>query len=658
MLPMKMNSFNYIVNLTPELELKIRKIPFLNIDAYRIPSPYVRYKTLEKDYNHSYVWNEEGEILGYFLVYSDPDKKLYHLYKQVTSPFGRGKGIGSAFIEKLTTEIPGDSLVYLYIWDKQVDSIDFFERKGFQIQDQIVYRELIFYHMLSKASNIQAHIRLGKEKESNEIAELGKMRHDARKNVQLLLDMINMLSIDNSSKIIEDINRETTALINLLNSFGDRIEPNHEINLKDLIMERVIPFIEVSGVPCEINVSMKTQSSEVVAHYVDVGRALINLVSNSLDAIRKADRKGVIGIGFREKDDQIILEIKDNGVGIKQDRLKLNKDKIPLFVGKSTKNNITGEGLGTKQVFATFGPDNIKVESKYGSYTKWIVRLQKSIEKQPRVMSSLEARYYSFQNQRETIQIDASSNRHEIIRFIQHTRQMEFLCYDLIFQFSKYNNIRDIYRNILAFRYGGKDFEFLRGELYNCRVDTPELCNWLLDTVLSIKENEKLLTLYVPFDDFAGILLSSYGQPQNYTIIFTFDPRSGRFLCADRKLAEHLDFVPYLNRPKNLLLRGELCDDLSNLSSPIMLGVWNIDSEKDLLAKLKLIRKGAVKLIKMGVSGKKRLTFYHTTYNSCSQEIDTFKSVTLENMAEVKNNELTDFMINSDEELKGLAFAD
>ncbi|TFH06328.1 MAG: GNAT family N-acetyltransferase, partial [Spirochaetales bacterium] len=81
--------------LTPELERSIRRNPLLNIDTFVIPSPYVRESEIVKDYEHSLVWMEEGEILGFLLVYSDTAQSSFHIYKLVTSPFGRGRGIGT-----------------------------------------------------------------------------------------------------------------------------------------------------------------------------------------------------------------------------------------------------------------------------------------------------------------------------------------------------------------------------------------------------------------------------------------------------------------------------------------------------------------------------------------------------------------------------------
>ena len=148
------NDFSYIRCLTHDDEKRIRHIPFLNIDSMLIPSPFIKDKTIDIDYQHSYVWEEEGEYLGYLLVYSNPDRTKFHIYKQVTSPFGRGKGIGSAFMEKLATDVAADSQIYLYVWEKLSSSIDFFMSKGFTLHEAIVYRKMKFHLMSATAKRI------------------------------------------------------------------------------------------------------------------------------------------------------------------------------------------------------------------------------------------------------------------------------------------------------------------------------------------------------------------------------------------------------------------------------------------------------------------------------------------------------------------------
>jgi len=650
--------YPYIRRLNSAYEERIRKIPFLNIDSVLIPSPYIKDNTLDIDYEHSYVWDEEGELLGYLLIYSNPEKTKFHLYKQVTSPFGRGKGIGSAFIEKLATSVAADARIYLYVWEKLISSIDFFLGKGFDFEEVTVYRKMKFHLMSARAEVLRNMIVSTKDKDYSVAEELGKVRHDAKKSLKVLFDMASMLSVDNFNKVIEDINRETTALLNTLNVHQDRIKVFHEVNMKELITERVIPFVEAAQTPCEVRLILGSKIPPAIGNYMDFSRALINLVSNSIDAISESGRRGIIELTLTERDENVILTISDNGVGIDEHMLEKGPDMAPLFVGKTTKHTKTGEGMGTRQIFSTFGANNISVESKKSKYTRWTIFLKKSSQKDTTLLTELESRFIGFIKATQHIGITKDSSRTDVAAFIWQLRQMEIFSYDLVSQFSRHNNIRDIYRNLLLYRYGGKNFDYVGTELKKCRIDSEIIKTWLLGITKRIKRNETYIIDNFNFDEYKGILFKSYGQAIECTIIFTLDPDSGQFYATDRKLAEHLDFVPYLSRDRDHLIRGEFTGDVKNITSPIYLGVWSLVDRRDLHEKIGFIRKAAQQLLEMGLEKDKRLCFYNTTYNACDCEIDTFKTTTLGEMAALKEEDYEQFSMASDDGLHGLVFAD
>jgi GNAT superfamily N-acetyltransferase len=650
--------FPFIEKLTPVYEEQIKRIPFLHLDTFIISTPFIGDSFLKKDYEYSYVWNEEGEILGYFLVYSNPAGKRYHIYKQSSSPFGRGKGIGSAFIETLASELSPDSTIYLYVWEKKIDSISFYESKGFKKNGEIADQKLVFHTMETSAGDILQTLSQHHAVTRDKIDELGKTQHDARKNIKLMLDMVNMLTVNNCNKVIEDITRETTSLINILNSYEDKVERYHELNLKELILERVIPFIEVSQVPCEIKFSLYSRIPNIIANYVEVGRALINIVSNSLEAIQEKGGLGVIEISLKDNQDSVLLEITDNGVGIDGSRLCEGKDGLPLFVGQTTKTKRTGQGIGTKQVFTTFGYENIRIESEPCEFTRWSITLRKQNLNANTFLITLQQRFHEFEHTFERLTINQDSPRTKIAAFIWQCRKTEILAYDLIFQFSIYNNIREIYRNTLLYRYGGKDDNFIQTAIQDARIDYPEIIVWLLRILKTIKANDALITRYARFDDYAGMLFKSYGQAMDNTIIFTLDPETGFFYATDRKLAEHLDFVPYLNKDRENLLRGEFKGDVRNAVNPIYLGVWTVLSEQDLFSKMRMIQQGVKTLIKMGINSEKRLGFYHSTYNKFDLEINPNKITTLKIFSGLNQEEFREYFSQTEEELKGLTFAD
>jgi GNAT superfamily N-acetyltransferase/two-component sensor histidine kinase len=652
------NDFTYIRCLTKDDQAKIDKIPFLNIDSILIPSPYIKDKELDIDYDHSYVWDEEGEFLGYILVYSNKEKNKFLVYKQVTSPFGRGKGIGSAFIRKLAQDVSPDSYIYLFVWEKLASTIDFFYSNGFDLEESTVYRKMRFYLMSASAKSILEKSLSAKPRDVSIAEELSKVRHDAKKSLKVLSDMISIMSVDNFNQIIEDVNRENTALLNTLSMYEDKIKASHEVNIKEILTTRVMPFVEASHVRCEIRLIIGADIPPVIGSYMDYSRALINLVSNAIDAIEEAGRNGLIQIMLTRKEGKVVLIIQDNGVGISSERLQLDNRNLPLFVGRTTKPEKAGEGIGTRQIFSTFGAGNIKVQSREGKFTRWIISLNISTKKKTDQLSLLETRFIEFMKSTETIDVDKGSTRTEVASLIWQLREMEIFSYDLIQPFSRYNNVRDIYKLALSYRYGDTSFRQLKDEIEKCRVDHEIIRYWLLGMLNRIKQNESYLLKSFDFQKYKGSYFKSYGQAIKKTIIFTLDPDNGHFYAADRRLAEHLDFVPYLGRQREQLIRGEFKGDVKNLDSPILMGVWSVADKEDLYDKIALLQRGGQQLLDMGIKPEKCVSFYHVTRNLSSFDMDTLKVITLGRMVKLSRDEYDELITVTDEDFDGLVFTD
>jgi hypothetical protein len=63
-------------------------------------------------------------------------------------------------------------------------------------------------------------------------------------------------------------------------------------------------------------------------------------------------------------------------------------------------------------------------------------------------------------------------------------------------------------------------------------------------------------------------------------------------------------------------------------------------------------------LLEMGLKKEKRLFFYNTTYNKSDIEIDTLKTTTLFEMANLKEEDFDQFITETESELQGMVFAD
>jgi GNAT superfamily N-acetyltransferase/two-component sensor histidine kinase len=646
----------YIKPFNRELEDRIRRNPSLNIDSFIIPTPYAVDERLEKDYEYSFVWEEEREILGFIEVWSDPEKKRLHIYKQVTSPFGRSKGIGSAFLAHLASIAPAGALIDLYIWERQAEILMFYKRRGFAEKERLNWRALNFVRLEGEARTIRETIpKIGIS--SGAADELGKIRHDAKKAIRLIADMAGALTAENCSRIIEDINRETTALINTLNLFRDSVQRFRTINLKELIIDRVIPMVEHSPVKCELVLRFSPNVGEARAHYLEAARAIVNLVSNALDAIKAAERPGVLSISLEEITPWILLTVEDNGIGIEQSKLQPGQDGRPQFVGITTKANM-GEGQGTRQIYAAFGTENISVHSEPGKGTRWVIRLPKAEQREESELQALETRLAEFKALSAADAPKVSADKAEIAAYIWRCKKLEILIWDLILQFARKNNVRDIYRSFLACRYESISLAGFRDDLENYKTDTAELRLWLLEAVRILKREDTILQTLNKNGEWQGIMFKAYGQAAERTVIFTIDPATGNFGATDRKLAEHADFISYLGGNRDRCLRGEFFGDVQNPANPIQLGVWELGNPEDCRKKASLIRAGAEGLINMGIPESKKLLFYETTWRRGKLDLDTGRPRTLGAVARMADEELGDLLVAVDEEFSDYISAD
>jgi signal transduction histidine kinase len=112
----------------------------------------------------------------------------------------------------------------------------------------------------------------------------------------------------------------------------------------------------------------------VLAHKTKLQQAFINLMTNSIDAMREARRDGTIDVAARltAGDGQVEIVFRDTGAGIPPNVV----DRIfdPFF---STKDVGHGTGLGlylTHQIVEQHG-GTIRVESKVGEGTTVTIRL-------------------------------------------------------------------------------------------------------------------------------------------------------------------------------------------------------------------------------------------------------------------------------------------
>ncbi len=106
----------------------------------------------------------------------------------------------------------------------------------------------------------------------------------------------------------------------------------------------------------------------VVGNRNEILQIIINLVSNSLDATKEGE---FVKIKTYLENDEIVLEVEDNGIGIKD---KQQREIFNEFF--TTKQNGTGLGLAVCNEIAKKHDAKLEFSSKYGAWTKFFVRFK------------------------------------------------------------------------------------------------------------------------------------------------------------------------------------------------------------------------------------------------------------------------------------------
>ncbi len=160
--------------------------------------------------------------------------------------------------------------------------------------------------------------------------------HDEQINEKYLRRAVS--NVERLQNIVEDL-----EIINKLES-GNISMDIKPFNLKVLCIE-VINDLEIMANERNIQLSLKegaSKSFEVLADRENIRQVLVNLIANS---IKYGTEGGRTKIGFYDMDEKILVEVSDNGIGIKEEHLSHLFDRF-YRVDTSRSRSQGGSGLG------------------------------------------------------------------------------------------------------------------------------------------------------------------------------------------------------------------------------------------------------------------------------------------------------------------------
>ncbi|HOA40365.1 MAG TPA: ATP-binding protein [Halanaerobiales bacterium] len=143
------------------------------------------------------------------------------------------------------------------------------------------------------------------------------------------------------------------------------------VSLIKEIIEPVKPYMKENN--RKFSYKSKLKKKELICDPMNIERIILNLLSNAIKFTRKGDQ---ITLSLGELDDEIIISVKDTGIGIKEDKLDLIFEEFRQ-VDESYSRGSEGSGLGlpiTKYLVELHG-GTITVNSIYGEGAEFIVKL-------------------------------------------------------------------------------------------------------------------------------------------------------------------------------------------------------------------------------------------------------------------------------------------
>lgn len=221
---------------------------------------------------------------------------------------------------------------------------------------------------------------------------LSTMSHELKTPLNIILGCIQLLEtfeVNTNEELHKKYNKyikmqkqNSFRLLRLINNIVDinKLEENNlVINPSNNDIVKVVEDITLSVVEYtslkNINVVFDTEVEEkIIAFDIDMmERIILNLLSN---AIKFTEGGGTIEVNVYDGEDLIAISIKDNGIGIPEDKFQMIFDRFTQ-VDNSLRRRSEGSGIGLSLVksLVELHGGSVSVESRIGCGSEFIVKL-------------------------------------------------------------------------------------------------------------------------------------------------------------------------------------------------------------------------------------------------------------------------------------------
>ena len=295
--------------------------------------------------------------------------------------------------------------LFYFIFNKRKDSLvkitnSFIVIRTFSISYQTClyimpnssYKEIIYYIIISsiifafisymiiylynKAENVMNYSstlnELNREKEIK--ASLFKITHEVKNPLAVCrgyLDILEAQDKKDYSKYIPIISSEINRTLNLMDDFLDytKIKIDTEDSdvylLLDEIKDSLIPLLKEKDIKYKFNIPDDELYLDL--DYNRMKQVLINIYKNSIEA--KKDNMKIV-LSTKVRNNYLIIEVKDNGIGMDKDVLEKIGENF-----YTTKTNGTGLGVSLSKEIINLHGGSLSYKSKKNIGTTAIIKL-------------------------------------------------------------------------------------------------------------------------------------------------------------------------------------------------------------------------------------------------------------------------------------------
>ncbi|MFD3447944.1 ATP-binding protein [Microbacteriaceae bacterium 4G12] len=224
--------------------------------------------------------------------------------------------------------------------------------------------------------NALLRVEMQKSEKLNIVSELAaSVAHEVRNPLTVVRGFIQLLQGTSDIKnreymylVLAELDRAEQIISDYLNLARPQIEKKEYISLSSQLIEMqtlMASFAAMRGVYLQVDIASNLYT---IGDKVKLKQAIMNIVKNGIEAIQ--ENKGYLKVIAVQEGDQIIIKVKDNGIGMTKDQLaRLGQ---PYYSLKEK-----GTGLGLMVTFRIIQAHNGKVtyKSNFGAGTEATITL-------------------------------------------------------------------------------------------------------------------------------------------------------------------------------------------------------------------------------------------------------------------------------------------